>query len=738
MRFILSDSEKNTSTETANLFENEFVFVTPEGEIRLKETNLYEERTLASLDPDQIEEQIEVYKNNFSELEKRVQSFLDEWSVSDYGEIDPEEVEAAFSSFKDEILESKAIGDFKNLVESLDNKLHEVKKNSQEAAKAAEEKESEPEIEDEADGSKEAEGTVEAGEANASEEQAEGDADPQEDVEEYYKDLAKKAEQLIELTDWPYVLIELDNLDNTWNEGPDPGDVDISSYRKRIDEAREAFEEKKKEHYEEQKRIKNKNLEKKKELLNELKGIVENKNWTATKQISKIRNRWEQVKPLPSGKAEELQPEFKKLIEEFDDHKVDRLVKKKQKEEENLIGKLVVLDKMEAQVKSLEADDSVKDWEDTAKQFNMLDKQWSRIGRVPIEKNQELWSRYHNVQDEFHKLRFKFDDKYRKRIEKFLSKKKQLIKEAEALVDYDDLAEAARKVNKLHRSWKKVGNLPKHDENELWDEFKAATDAFNEKKSENIDELHEQEKKNLESKKDLIKQAEELKDSEEWDKTHQRLQNLMNEWKQAGPVPKRQSGKIWKQFKGAMDVFYGRRREHFKEIKKDRKENLEEKKKILDQLKELKDHENPIKAVDEAKPLQEEFKKAGYVPIKHKNKMWKEYRETCDVIYDRFRAAKSAANVVGEENVGDFSTDAIVEIRNKQKEAKRLRSEINRQENEMIQMEESLSYFKPSGKGNDLLDEVREKIEKAENEIEKKEEKLKELDKQIDLLTKDS
>ncbi|MEX0770099.1 MAG: DUF349 domain-containing protein [Balneolaceae bacterium] len=741
----MSDSENNTSTQTDYLFENEFVYITPEGELRLKETPQFGETVLARLDPeaDQIDEEIKACKNKFDDLEKRVRTFLGQWSDLPPDKVDPEEAEAAFMAFKkEELLQTRAIGDFKSLAESLDNKLEELKERSRQEGKAGESGQDESsseliETSDTGEPEQEEAETFDPPEPEETEDQ-EDPGEEEQVAEDYYKKLAEKAEQLIELTDWPYVSMELDNIDNEWGEGPDPEGMDIRPYHERIDQARQAFEKKKKEHYEEQKRIKNENLEKKKELLKELKKIVDEENWSATREVGRIRNRWEQVKPLPSGKAEELQPEYGKYIAEFEDHKVDRLVKKKQKEEENLIGKLVVLDKMEAQVQALANEKDDKDWEDSEKEFNQLDKQWSKIGRVPIEKNQELWDRYHDVQEQFHKVRFKYDDKYRNRIEKFLSKKKQLIKEAEALVDYDDLADAAREVNKLHRRWKKVGNLPQNEENELWNEFKAATDAFNEVKSENIDELREQEEKNLEEKKKLIKQAEELKDTKEWDKTHQKLQNLMGQWKKAGPVPKRQSEKIWKKFKGAMDVFYDRRREHFKDVKKDRKKNLEEKKQILDKLKTLKDHDNPIKAVEEAKPLQEEFKKAGYVPIKHKNRMWKEYRETCDVIYDRFRAAKSAANVVGEENVGDFSTDAIVEIQKMQKEADRLNKEIDKRRNEVIQMEESLSYFKPSGKGNDLLDDVREKIQKAENEIGQKENRLKELEKQIDLLTKES
>ncbi|MEX1062635.1 MAG: DUF349 domain-containing protein [Balneolaceae bacterium] len=555
-------------------------------------------------------------------------------------------------------------------------------------------------------------------------------------AETHYRKLAEKAEQLIELTDWPYVTMEFSNIDSLWSEGPDPGETGISEFRERIDEARKTFEKRKEAHYEEQRKIKAGNQEKKESLLKELSGIVENKNWTASKEVSRIRSDWDQLRPLPAGKAEELQQDFDRLLGEFEEHKVDRIVKKKQKEEESLAGKLVVLDKMEELISEIGKEDA--NWKTAETELEKLNRQWHKIGRVPADKNQETWDRYHRIQDRFHDLRFRNDSKYRRQIEKFLSKKKQLIREAESLIDDPDLAAAARKVNKLHRRWKKIGNLPQKDENELWDQFKKATDTFNEKKSENLDELREQEEKNLDVKRKLIEQAEELNDSEEWEATHNRYQQLMKEWKKTGPVPKRMSGKVWKQFKKAMDLFYDRRRDHFKEVKKDRKDNLEEKQAVLDKLKDLKDHENPIKAVEEAKPLQEEFKKAGYVPIRFKNKMWKEYREICDVIYDRFRAAKSAADVVGSENVTDYTADDIAEIQKKQKEAEKLRKELKKLYDEVLQMKESLSYFKPSGKGSNLLDEVHKKVEKTEEKVDRKEERLEALEKEIDQLQRDS
>lgn len=562
----------------------------------------------------------------------------------------------------------------------------------------------------------------------------EGESEESE-VETYYKELAEKAETLTDLSDWSYATMEFDNLNHLWGEGPDPEGVEIKQYKNRIDELREQLEEKKRAHYEEQQKVREENLARKKELLNELKEITEKEQWSKTKAVARIKGRWDNIRPVPAESQEKMEAEFQSFLNTFDEHKVDRLVKQKQNEEDNLTGKLLILEKMSRL--SADTADEAKDWADLEKTLSALSKQFRKIGRVPAERNQDIWARFHKAQDDFHAARFKADDKYRKSIEKYLTRKKKLIDEAEALVDMDDLAKAARTVNKLHRQWRKAGNLPQKEENELWDRFKAATDAFNDKKGENIDLLREQEDQNHTKKRAIIDSAEELKESEEWEGTHKAFQRLMDKWKAIGPVPRRKSGKIWKEFKGAMDHFYDRRRDHFKEVKEERKDNLKEKEDVLKKLEELTTHENPIEAVDLAKPLQEEFKKSGYVPIKHKNRMWKEYREICDSIYDRFRIAKSAAQIVGKENVEHFSVDDITEIKNKQEEAGKIRKEIHTLSSDLIQMKESLSYFKPSGSDSSVLDEVRGRIDKAEERINQKEEQLEKLEIEIDKIKRD-
>ena len=723
----------------------------------LKGTSLFEERTLVKIDPDSADEQIKTFEESFEKLSSKAEEFFEKASNIE----EREQVKDSFDALLEEIVATDAIGDFEGLISRSKEKYEalitsvkekvvteETAESAQPEEAAAEPKAEEPDkaevpaeniSDQEEESSKDVnpeENESKAVKAEESEEVTVGadEGEQPESAEDYYKKLAEKAETLSELTDWAYATMEFENIDLKWSDGPETEDADLQPYREKIDSLRRALDEKKRAHYEEQKRIREENLEKKKQLLAQLGQIIEEEKWTHTRDVARIRGKWEQIKPIPAGEQEKLESTFQGFISTFEEHKVDRLVKQKQQEEDNLTGKLVILEKIES---FLNAVDDESDWEDLDKKLQDYTRQFRKIGRIPVEKNQEIWDRFHRAQDNFHSMRFKHDAKYRKDIEKFLSKKKQLIDEAEALIDSEDIAKASRKVNKLHRRWKKIGNLPQKDENEMWDRFKAATDAFNDKKSENIDQLREQEDENYSKKLAIIDKANELKESEEWEQTHKEFQKLMDRWKAVGPVPKRKSGKIWKKFKDAMDHFYERRRDFFKEVKEERKDNLKEKEAVLDQLKELASHENPIQAVELAKPLQEEFKKAGYVPIKHKNRMWKEYRETCDVIYERFRATKSAAQIVGKENVENFSADDITDIKKKQDSADRLRKEINKLSGELIQMKESLSYFKPSSSGSPLLDEVKNRIDNAEQDLNKKEEKLQRLEIEIDKIKRD-
>jgi hypothetical protein len=532
---------------------------------------------------------------------------------------------------------------------------------------------------------------------------------------DFYTKILEKAEEFIAQDDWAFISNELANLALHISEGPESAD-DVSKEKiQAFNTLRDEFEEKKKAHYAELNKKREENLVSKKEVLKQLSDLIAEERWTDTKTVNQLKGKWEHIKFLPQGEVEALNERFEALLQEFESHKVDRLVKKLQQEEENLTFKLVILEKMD--VLNAKADGTEVDYSALNTEFQDLLVQWRKIGRVPAEKNQVVWDHFNTAQDKFSSLRLKHDKQYRISIERSLEKKKKLIAEAESLIDDNSIADAARRVNKLHKAWKKTGNLPQKEENELWDKFKSATDSFNEKKTENIDLLRDEEQKNLIAKQALINRAIEAQSAESYDEGHQAMQRLMAEWKKIGPVPRKKSSKVWKQFKEAMDQFYDQRREHFKSIRKDQKDNLTAKKEIISKLSELVESDDAAKAVEKAKQLQAEFKKVGHVPLKFKNKIWKDYREVCDKIYGNFRS--SGADLGMERRLASEGIEpgARKEIIKYQKELESLRKVVSGLESEMIQYEEAQTYFKPTNKGNKLRDELQTKIDKAVESI---------------------
>lgn len=685
------EEQKETSPY---LYEDKHVFLTKENELFLKDGTPGDQTKVGEIAEDEVEQKIAELKNRFEELQAKVTRLLEEGPAP-----------ATLASLDSEIRETVFIGSAEDLLV----RLEEAQQDSGKVDTSGVEEETESSVDEEATGD---------------------ESDPSEDPVVYYRDIVSKAQELAKQTDWPYVSMELDNLSREWSDGPETDSDEVKELFAKFNDAVKDFEKRKEEHYEELNKQREKNLETKKRLLEEFEGIISNKTWTATRRVNQIKGQWNSIGALPSGKGDGWDERFEELLEIFNDHKVDRLVQQRQKREDNLMVKLTVLEKMERVTKSI--DHETDNWDEIDENFEALTKQWKKIGRVPKEKADDVWGRYKSVQDDFYDLKYRYNPEHQSKVDKFSTKKERLCEEAEALLEADDLAIAARKINKLHRRWKKIGNLPQRTEDKLWARFKSATDAFNELKSKNQDKIKEQEEQHYQQKLDLIDQANAIKDTDDFDKGHSRMQNLMDRWKKIGPVARKKSNKIWKQFKGAMDEFYDRRREHFKEVKEQRKENLEEKKEILDKLHELGRHEDPIEAVEIAKGLQEKFKEAGYVPIKQKNKMWKQYREACDVIYDRFRAAKSGDKFDQELAKADLDTDERQQIQKLRKEFKKVEKEARALKEEVLNFKEKKTYFSPSSGGNSLLDQVNEKIHKAEAKLKQKQQKMDALTQEMD------
>jgi len=548
-------------------------------------------------------------------------------------------------------------------------------------------------------------------------------------------ELVDKAKDIAASHDWQNGGHLLKELKAKWfelkNEIPEGLGALYTTLETIFNEAEQSFFNRRKVHYEEMDKKRKDNLEIKKGLLEKIQKLIDRKKWTAQGELRSIQDRWEKIKHIPHEAAEELNTSFSTLIDTFEKQRVEFFVKRREQEELNLDGKLYVLDKLRSLVGSINEETDL-DWEQLDHQFEEDQNSWRKIGRIPAEKSDEIWKEFKDLKDAFHEKKLSLNTVYRKEIEGNERKKRNLIERVEKLIEVEDLAEAAREINRLHKEWKDIGPVAPDKAEDLWNEFKNASDVFNNYKNEHTDEIKDQEKTNYDLKVKLCDEAEILAEEDDWKKAGVRFQEMLEEWRSIGPVPRRKTKKIWERFKKAMDNFYARKRQHQKDLRTEEKDNLQRKKDIVDLIIALENAEDMQAAFTKVKELQQEYQRIGYVPIKFKDKINKSYKEACDIFYKQLRSQSRSESSYTHSYSGNTGNDTGVKKENQSKiiQLQKLKRQAEKVNETILNYSDTKTFIKPNKKGLALRDEIDLKIatfQKEYDQLNKEIETLKQV-----------
>ncbi len=759
------------------------MIITSDGQIHKSDDAQSRNNVLAQVDPDNAEAAVRYFQKRFSDLEKYVDASL---RIIDGNPIDAE-FQQLVDRLREEIASAKVVGNLEVLMGKVNAAVEGVEKSTndtggktkeqsgdlteglagetsaQETGKTAEHRtapaaadlESKPELKPESESEAEPEQETEA-EAELDpdleskpelkpEQESEAEPDPESgttdqkivfengDKAEIWAELrtlADKASNLAKEADWQYVQNELENIRYKWNEQIS-GNESLTSYEiyavllKQREEAEKKFLERKAAYQEKRRERKKENVDRRAKILDQLQNVIEKKRWQAFKEVNSLTNRWEEIRDLPNeDTVKEQDKKFQQYVDEFNEKKVGYLIKKAQKEEENLAGKLAVIDKLDQLVKSIGSETA--NWDLLDSDIEELSRQWKKIGHVPMEQSDTIWERFKSIRDEYFDKKFEFNKAFRKITTKNIQRKTRLCEKSEALLEEKDLALAIREINLLHNRWKKTGPIPKKKNEELWERFNTATKKFNELKSDNQDTIRHQEQENLNKKVALCEKAEAMKENTNWDEVSLEMDALMKTWKEIGPVPRRKSGKLWRRFKNALDVFFNNRRDHFRNIRTEQKQNYDKKREIVAELEKLGDHEDSAEAVTLAKELQEQYRNIGFVPIKKKSKIASDYKKACDHIYQRARSESKGST--SESSRGSSKADGDKAIRS---EHFKLKKECEKIHEEIMRYQDTITFINPGGQGNELIEEIQRKIDNSQKKLEEKQDKLEDLRREI-------
>jgi hypothetical protein len=455
-------------------------------------------------------------------------------------------------------------------------------------------------------------------------------------------------------------------------------------------------------------------------------------------------------------KFDDLDNRFDGAFKLIRDRKSQHIKHLERSKESNLAEKVNLLETLRALVDEEETTSSIQ-------AVKKIQEQWRSIGPVPGQHVKTLWANYHALMDRYYDQRsiyFELKELDRK---KNLEAKLELCEKAEKLQAVENLKQAINDLNELHEEFKHIGPVPQSEQQALWERFKLASDKIYARRKEFIKHLKEDLKENLDKKVALAEQVQEFlafnsDRINEWNKRTKAILELQKKWDAVGGLPRDQAKEINRKFWGAFKGFFQNKSSFFKKLEGERVTNLEKKQQLVAQAESLKDSKEWNETAEKLKALQKEWRNIGPVPEKHRNAIYKQFKEACDSFFNNRRSQNQELEKDYIENLklkqricmdiesmttaGDFDLDKFLNLKQKFTEigyvpasqVKQIRSQFTQTANDFL-----------AAVPDELKDEARqikydiqfEKLKKGPHADRRKDQKVQSLRREISTLEND-
>ena len=175
----------------------------------------------------------------------------------------------------------------------------------------------------------------------------------------------------------------------------------------------------------------------------------------------------------------------------------------------------------------------------------------------------------------------------RKQRQHNLEVKQEVLDRLREFVDSEETQVSMNQLRELQTEWRTTGPVPPQHNRSLWANYHALLDRFYDNRSIYFELKELDRKKNLELKQAISERAEALVEEVDLQKAVAELDELHEEYKHLGPVPKEDQETLWQRFKAASDKIHDRRRQNVEEFKEELDANLAKKQKLVEEVSAL-------------------------------------------------------------------------------------------------------------------------------------------------------
>ncbi|QHC85041.1 hypothetical protein AS589_09770 [Empedobacter brevis] len=470
------------------------------------------------------------------------------------------------------------------------------------------------------------------------------------------------------------------------------------------------------------------NLKERSEIIDELKALYQEPSDSSAamfKKFRELKTRWHNAGRVPSKNAENI---FKNYFFHLDNF-YTYLDMNKELQTLDYAHNLEVRYSIIKRAEELVQENNVQK---ALNELQYLHRLWKEEA-VPVQEDlrEPTWLKFKELTNKIHDRKGELNEKIKQEQKDNLEKKNQIIARIKEIASnstnklHSDWQKAIKEVNTLREQFITLGRVPKEKNSATWEAFKEVTREFNHIKNDFYKDLKSEQQVNLEKKLALLEIAKQHTDSTDWNKSVQVIKKIQNDWKKIGHVPRKNSDKIWKEFKDTCNQFFDRYKKRHEQANEKFEQNFVNKQAFLENFKNQTISEDKEEALKQLEEIQNSWTNLGKVPS-DKTSINQEFTDVYHKKLDALNLSKNELNdyklqsFVNKVKSGNNENLLDDEIRKTRKAIEDLEKEIN-------QLDNNVHFFSNADENSPLLKDVYRQIDEKRKKLTEAEIKLKTL-----------
>ena len=480
-----------------------------------------------------------------------------------------------------------------------------------------------------------------------------------------------------------------------------------SPVKKKFNDLSKVFRERQKSFQKDRSKQLQQNLEIRLQIIEEIKGLInaESDINSSYRTFKNLQERWRSTGQIPSTENNNTWNNYRHHVEIFYGFLHLNRDLRNLDHKHNLEQKQKI-------IKSTEELATETNLNRAFRELQALHKIWKEeLGPVAKEYKDKLWDRFSAatkvINDKRHDYYGQLEESYKEN----LIVKNNIIGEIKALLEKPTLAHKdwqikIKKIEILRNSFFKAGKVPSKENEKTWTAFKSAVRTFNKNKNTYYKTLKKEQSENYLKKLELVEIAEQNKDSLDIQTTLVLMKDIQNRWKKIGHVPRKDSDKLWKRFKGACNLFFDRYHAQKNNGSEAEIKSFEQKSSLLNELTSFTPSDNKDANLKILNQISIDWNKIGNV-AQNKRFINSSFYKTLDKFYSEIGLDK--------EELNNLKYNLKLEIISKDSrllnnEVIFVRKKIDEIKSEINQLENNLQFFSNVDDDNPLVKEVHKNI----------------------------